>query len=166
LDFTAKELADAGFQGFSTIAELRCNECCHVPEESGIYVVIMPETTAVSFLEVSPGGHFKRRDPTVDRHELEQRRIPDAPVVYIGRASKTKKTNLRRRLREFLAFGQGRPVGHWGGRLTWQIAGHDKLLVAWRQCCDFRKAEADLLDDFESRFERLPFANLRREHGD
>jgi excinuclease UvrABC nuclease subunit len=78
-------------------------------------------------------------------------------VLYIGKADA-----LRRRVRQYMAFGAGRPVGHWGGRLIWQLADSDALLVAWRETAEPLRVEAELLNAFADVFGSLPFANLRR----
>ena len=82
-----------------------------------------------------------------------------AHVVYIGKADVAN-----RRLRQFARFGAGDPVGHWGGRLIWQLADSSELLVAWHAI-----SWAELARDYEKRllahFRELydsarPFANL------
>jgi hypothetical protein len=42
--------------------------------------------------------------------------VDGAEVVYIGKADQ-----LKRRLTQFADFGGGKPIGHWGGRLIWQL---------------------------------------------
>ncbi len=52
-------------------------------------------------------------------------------VLYIGKA-----TSLRSRVGQLVRFGGGSPVGHWGGRYLWQVAGSAEFLVAWRAAAD------------------------------
>jgi hypothetical protein len=155
-----------GFEGPVAISELGRTRCACVPEEAGVYVVLLPSLFRVTFLEVSTGGRPKRRgrrrDPSVSRQRLQEEWVEGASVIYIGRASKTESTDLRKRLQDFIAFGQGRPIGHWGGRLTWQIADASDLLIAWLPTDCYRKTEADMLSEFERQYKALPFANLQR----
>ncbi len=113
-------------------------------------------TTVPRFRRVSPGGHFKGRDPTVDRQALLANWVPGAGVVYIGKADK-----LRTRLRAYLRFGQGVPIGHWGGRLIWQLADSDKLLVAWKYVPGEVPVEVEqnLIAGFQAAYGKKPFAN-------
>ena len=157
MDFTHAGLAGAGYQGFVAIAELRGTGFSAVPEEPGTYCVLLPAGMQVRFLARNPGGRFKDRDPTLSQAELQAEWVEGASVLYIGTSS-----NLRRRIRQFLAFGAGRRVGHWGGRLIWQIAGAEQLLLAWATSAEHQGAEDRLLADFETAFGRLPLANLTR----
>lgn len=77
-------------------------------------------------------------------------------MVYIGKAD-----NLRRRLREFACFGEGAPIGHWGGRLVWQIADSTELLVAWKGTPGRvpRDVEAEMITGFRRAWGQPPFAN-------
>jgi hypothetical protein len=160
-------LESLGFVGFQSVADLRAWGCTPIPADAaGVYVVLAPSGMSATFLSHNPGGWFKGKDPTVGVDVLHSRWVPDTPVVYIGRASQTHRTNLHKRVRKFLDFGVGKPVGHWGGRLIWQVADADWFIIAWKPCADFKKIEAQLLDDFERQHCCLPFANLRRESGD
>ena len=80
-------------------------------------------------------------------------------MVYIGKAD-----ILRRRLAQFGRFGVGEPVAHRGGRLIWQLADADHLLVAWHEITwgeAARDYERRLLAAFaEMHHGRRPFANL------
>jgi len=80
-----------------------------VPANAGVYLVLRTNEGAPSFLERSPGGRFKGKDPTVATETLEHEWVTGARVVYIGKAD-----HLGRRLRQFARFGAGEPVGHWG----------------------------------------------------
>lgn len=115
------------------------------------------------FLERSIAGHFKGRDPTVDAQALAANWVPGAATLYIGMADwrKRGKHPLRKRLQEFARIGAGEAVGHWGGRLIWQLADSDQLLVAWKGTPHrIPKAVEDaLIADFRDAFGKPPFAN-------
>ena len=153
--FDNQDLASRGFAGFQLLRRLP-RGCSRVPHRPGIYVVTL-ETDAVTFLPRSVGGHFKGEDPTVSVARLEAKRIDGVPTVYVGRAM-----DLRKRVDLLARYGRGEPVAHQGGRFLWQIAQHDELRIAWKLDPDPVGAEADLLEEFESTFGQLPFANLIR----
>jgi len=156
LDFTADGLRSAGFVGFKSIASLRESKCAEVPSSPGVYMVLRTSGLPPQWLETSTGGWFKKRNPTVAVSVLEARLIQETPVVYIGKADV-----LRKRLRDYLAFGSGKPVGHWGGRYIWQLGDADDLIVAWKVVEQPGVVEGELLRAFSARFGALPFANLR-----
>lgn len=110
------------------------------------------------FVEQSPAGHFRDKDPTVDRATLHEHWVADCPVLYIGKARRA-----RRRLRQYAGHGAGKPVGHWGGRYIWQLADATDLLVAWHVITwgeDPREYEKRLLKHFARLHQgRRPFAN-------
>jgi excinuclease UvrABC nuclease subunit len=82
--------------------------------------------------------------------------VDNTKVVYIGKA-----TSLRSRLREYFGFGQGKNVGHYGGRLIWQIKYSQDLIVCWKSLTiDPRQFEADLIKQFVQTYGCRPFANL------
>jgi hypothetical protein len=82
--------------------------------------------------------------------------VSDAEVVYIGKAN-----NLRRRLKEFAKFGAGHKIGHWGGRLIWQLEESHALLVAWKETPgrDPELVETELIAQFRAAYGQPPFAN-------
>lgn len=134
---------------------LRTLDPATVPAGSGVYVVFAPEDFEFLVLDGSSAGHFKDKDPTVDPELLLKRWISETRIIYIGKA-----TSLRSRLRQFRDFGNGRPVGHWGGRYLWQLDASHRLLVAWRTVDDFAREESSMLAAFVTAFGRLPFANI------
>lgn len=152
----------SGFTGWVPFAQL---PDAGVPAKAGVYVVVRPSDEPPSFLDVSPAGHFKGKDPTVPVAELAALWVPGERIVYIGKAnlSPDGTRHLRKRLDEFGKFGAGVPIGHSGGRRIWQLADHDELLVGWRVTddADAAKAETKMLADFRTHYGRLPFANMR-----
>jgi hypothetical protein len=101
-------LRTAGFEGFVTFRELRGGKIADVPQTGGVYVVLHPKPDRPVFLDASPGGRFKGKDPTVPVDVLRDRWNKGTSVIYIG-----KGDQLRRRIKEFMRFGAGDPIGHW-----------------------------------------------------
>lgn len=156
--FTGAALKDAGFKGFVSFRELQEGQIENVPKTGGVYVVMRQSDDLPIYLEQSVGGWFKQQDPTVDVSVLKAKWVAGSRVIYIG-----KGDDLRRRLREFMKFGAGRPIGHRGGRYVWQLDGSEGFVVAWLETGDVspRPAEVELLRAFGKTYGgRLPFANL------
>ena len=153
--FDREDLEAAGFAGFVAVKSLE-KGCLKVPDSPGVYVVLRFGDAEVAFLEQSVGGAFKGRNPTLPIERLTTEWVRETPAVYVGSAG-----NLRRRIDELVRFGRGEPIGHWGGRVLWQIADHDELVVAWQIAEDPVGREAALLTAFREQHGRLPFANLR-----
>lgn len=153
--WTRGSLEAAGFVGWVTFETLT-SELAEVPQTGGVYVVIQAAGAGPDFLDSNPGGRFKDRDPTVDASALEANWVDGAEVVYVGKAD-----NLRRRLRQFAQFGAGKPIGHWGGRLIWQLARSTELLVAWRETPGEvpKEVETAMLSEFRAVYRKPPFAN-------
>lgn len=155
-------LKEAGFIGFKSISELWENQS-EIPNEKGIYLIINPENESKEFLVKGVGGFFKEKDPNVSLEELSRNWVDNSFVIYIGQAGGNgSASTLRKRLRQYLNFGKGRPVGHYGGRFIWQIQHHSKLLIAWKvlKNDDPKIIERQLINDFMNNYSKMPFANL------
>ena len=157
--FSRSELAEDGFVGFVRFSDFDLNA---VPPVEGVYVVLRDTDEPAEFLKSSPGGWFKGNDPTQDVAVLRDRWVEGARVVYIGKASKTKSTNLRRRIGAYRWFGQGKPVGHWGGRYIWQCADSADYVICWKDVTGLaaRDVEREMLARFKADYGKLPFANI------
>ncbi len=160
MDFTREGLERAGFLGFRTISELSATRCASAPESPGVYIVLRESAAQPSFLPVGTGGRFKRKDPNVPIEELQRKWVAGAAVVYIGMTTAT----LRKRVGDYMRFGNGGAVGHYGGRYIWQLADAQRLLVCWKVTTGDHAegVERDLLDEFRLQHDhQVPFANLR-----
>jgi hypothetical protein len=157
--FSRKSLIDEGFVGFVTFDALRSGPIREVPKGGGVYVVVREDEARPTFLANNPGGRFKGRNPSVAVAELEANWIDGCHLIYVG-----KGDNLRRRLKQYLDFGSGQPVGHWGGRYIWQLVDSAALLVGWKTTAPDEtagNAEAALIERFRNTHSgRLPFANI------
>lgn len=163
LDFNNIEsLKNNGFVGFKTIRELMIDSSS-IPKTKGVYIVLNT-SKEVDFIEVGTGGFFKGKNPNVSVMVLEQNWIKNTTVVYIGKAGgEGSKATLYSRLKQYLAFGQGKSIGHWGGRFIWQLKRSTDLIICWKALPenDPRMIESDLISLFVSRYNKRPFANLR-----
>lgn len=161
---TRSDLERLGFSGFMAVATLRGTQLFEVPQQPGVYALLRPRLDAPAFLETSSGGHFKGKDPTVPVTELAAKWVQGSQVVYIGKAGKVgSRATLRSRLKQYLEFGDGKPIGHWGGRYVWQLRESQDLLVAWCPTGnrDPETVESEFLHAFVASHGRLPFANLK-----
>ena len=150
--FSRSSLEAQGFVGWRVFSGLVEHQ---PPRAPGVYIVHC-EATEPAFLSASQGGWFKGKDPTVSKQVLQQKWVDGASVIYIGKAN-----NLRIRLGQFAKFGAGKAVGHWGGRLIWQMSGCDDHLVAWKETPndDPRVVEKRIIEHFRTQHGKSPFAN-------
>ena len=162
---TRGDIATLGFTGFVTVRDLRTDELRQVPNAPGVYVFLRESDESPLFRRVSVGGHFKGKDPTVALEKLHAKWVPATKVVYIGKAGHLgRPPTLRTRLRQYLDFGSGKPVGHWGGRYIWQLEDSDELVVCWKvtEGEDPEDVELGLITAFRHAHGCLPFANLTK----
>lgn len=154
--FNKEELLFNGFFGFKTIQELSTSKSL-IPKQNGVYLILNLEKE-IKFLEKGTGGYFKGKDPNVELDVLQKKWVDDTNVVYIGKA-----TDLQKRLNQYFRFGNGKNVGHYGGRYIWQLENSKNLMVCWKALEEeSREAEKELSNLFMSKFNKLPFANINR----
>ena len=154
------KLTQLGFKGFKTVLSMKDTaNRREIPETDGVYVILRKNTDDPAFLEVGTGGFFKKKDPNVSIKELADNWVENTPVMYIGKAGEGR---LRKRIREYMRFGRGENVGHWGGRLIWQLADANDLIVCWFETEeDSREVEKEMIEKFTEAFGDRPFANLK-----
>ena len=156
------EFSFDSFEGFVSVQDLWEDKSV-IPKIRGVYMVIDPNFQDKQFINPGVGGYFKGKDPNVTIEVLNSNVVPGAEVAYIGKAgSPTGKATLHSRLGQYLRFGQTKNVGHWGGRLIWQIKKHKELIFCWKtlENGDPREVEKSLLSNFQSQYGKRPFANL------
>jgi len=157
-----EEIREAGFTGFKKMSELFQDNSL-LPAIKGVYLVLYIENQFPEYLSVGTGGFFKGKDPNVPSSFLEDNWVDNTIVVYIGKAGKEgSSATLRSRLKQYFGFGKGGNIGHYGGRLIWQLKNSNDLIVCWKALPkeDPRTVESTLIRDFYSKFSKRPFANL------
>jgi len=155
------QIKQAGFEGFKTKGELFIDSS-YVPKVKGVYFVLF-QSSKPSFLEVGTGGFFKGNNPNISLEILKKKWVDNAKVIYIGKAgSNNGNATLHSRLNQYLKFGQGKNIGHWGGRLIWQLKNSSNLIVCWKKLPaeEPREVEGALIQSFLKQFGKRPFANL------
>ncbi len=120
----------SGFSSLVSIETLQRTRCSAVPTDAGVYVVLRPTRQKPSFLAKSVGGWHKGKDPSVAAEVLRKNWIEDASILYVGLGDGVG--GLQQRLREYMRFGLGKNVGHWGGRLIWQLRNYRQMFIRWR----------------------------------
>ena len=106
---TIDDLKASGFEGFIPVAQLQTDSTA-IPRTAGVYMVVYTGENIPEFLPCGTGGFFKGKDPNVSITELETNWVKNTCVVYIGKA----RTTLRKRLNQYLKFGNRQNIGHWG----------------------------------------------------
>lgn len=155
MDFkNVQTILEAGFSKPVSIKEIQENKSL-LPKQNGVYI-ILNLNKEIKFIEKGTGGYFKGKDPNVKIEILQEKWVNDTNVIYIGKA-----TDLRKRLDQYFRFGEGKNVGHYGGRFILQLENAKNLMVSWKTVEeDSRIAEKEILGLFVSKFNKLPFANL------
>lgn len=156
------EMKKYSFKGFVKVDTLMTYECSQVPKQKGIYFVLN-NNGAPSFLQKSVGGHFKGKDPTVSIKKLRENWVNETLVLYIGKAGGTGiNATLQSRLKQYMRYGEGTPVGHQGGRYIWQLEQNRDLIICYKtlSTTEPRDEEKKLIIKFEENYRKMPFANL------
>lgn len=156
------EIKKAGFTGFKKISDLFA-DASPLPNEKGVYLVLRIHDNEPEFLQVGSGGFFKGKNPNISLQELKSNWVSNVKVVYIGKAGGSNSSaTLRSRLKQYFGFGQGKNIGHYGGRLIWQLKNSNDLVVCWKALPNEepRMVEAAMIQDFVSKHHQRPFANL------
>jgi hypothetical protein len=157
------QVSIAGFSEPMSIAELRRTRCESVPRRTGVYLIERDAESAPKFGVLSTGGWFNGLDPNCPLDMIQAKWVAGAHIIYVGKAA--GQVGLRRRLRQLIDFGCGKPVAHRGGRLLWHLQDSDELLVRWRTCPqnEADRAETTAIGDFKKSHRGMrPFANMNK----
>lgn len=146
------------FKGFKTIRELK-ESCSEVPSSNGVYLVLRRNNQQPIFSISSLGGYVKvpNDSPCYSLSYLQEQYVNGTCILYIG-----KSTNMRRRLRSYMRFGQGKRASHGGGRAIWQMTDVDDFVICWAETLEnSRMVEWRMIQAFKLSHEgKRPFANM------
>ena len=124
----------------------------------GIYIIVRPEKMQDILLEqTSNAGKYKGKDPTVNIEKLKQKLLVQADILYLGKS----EGSVEKRMQQHIEFWNGKPISAWGGRSIAQIQHFEDLEVWYLPCDNPKEMESALLNDFETKYNQLPFANWR-----
>lgn len=141
-----------------------------IPEFKGLYVVVANRMPQKKFKKEGSGVFYKGRNPNVSQDVLSRNWVEGTFILYIGKAGGTDrkgniiKATLQERITDYIKFGYGYKIGHWGGRLIWQLQYSRDLFIYWRICTDSEnpvEMEKIRILEFENKYGKMPFANLR-----
>jgi|GEM_PF-2502710 len=170
--FTENLLNRFGMKDYVTLSEYRKDSSLpriKIPDISGVYIVVYPhELSEDMFINPGSGGYFKGENPNVEIGELFSNWVAGADVLYIGRTGGTtvngfvSEATLRKRIKQLLQYGNGRPVGHRGGRYLWQHKNSSDFRIYWYTCVDENPVtlEQNIRKEFLDEYNQRPFANL------
>jgi hypothetical protein len=156
------EIKRGGFTGFKKMSEL-FYDTSSIPDTRGVYLVLNLIEGEPEFLPIGTGGFFKGKNPNISLEELKANWVQNVKVVYIGKAGgSNSNATLKSRLKQYFGFGQGKNIGHYGGRLIWQLKNSNDLILCWKTLPNEepRIVETNLLRDFVLELKQRPFANL------
>lgn len=156
------QLKNLGYSGFLTVNQVRLNYDL-LPNNKGTYLILKNESDNYQFLPKGTGGYFKGKDPNVDIQTLKDNWVENTVLLYAGKAGGNESaSSIKKRVKQYLEFGQGKAIGHYGGRYIWQLSNNQNLLLAWKVAIDRdpREEEKLLLRNFYDEYGVLPFANL------
>ncbi|OLS40817.1 hypothetical protein [Bacillus sp. MRMR6] len=163
MDFnTLSSIRKYGFEGFIPVYKMTLDQSI-IPETKGVYMVLYNNPTP-EFLTKGTGGFFKGKDPNVSIETLKQNWVNNTKVVYIGKSGGVDKSaTLKSRIKQLIKFGQGKNVGHYGGRLIWQLKNSNELILCWKQLPydDPREIQKLLICNFDKLYGKRPYANLK-----
>lgn len=165
MGYSITELRDFGFEGFVPFRGWERSDILAAGEQDveGAYVIARSERDRPEFVEEC---HHKPRGRVRTPEEAASRWIEGVHVLYFGKAplrpaNSQRVDGLANRLHEYHVHGFGRGSQHYGGKLIWQLANLDELLVGWKRLLPGESAalESGLIKGFELSHGARPYAN-------
>lgn len=157
-EFDLNFLSSNEFGHFCTFSNLEENGYNDIPNEPGLYVVLMPNNFTPIFTDTSTAiSEFRGRNLLATIETLQENWVKNSRILYIG-----KSNNLNRRFREFVRYGYGLGVNKRGGRYIWQLVNCHNLLIGYVTDNNPRETEHQLIVNFRNNHNgKRPFANLQ-----
>ena len=127
-------------------------------------MIVTPENFKATRVEQGTRGYFIVKNPNVSLVDLEANWVEEANIIYIGKAGgSSSNATLHSRLKQYIRFGEGREISHWGGRYIWLLKHSGELIVCWKTLHEDEPAqyESALIYAFRKTYKKRPFANLK-----
>jgi hypothetical protein len=128
-----------------------------------VYIDYRKTKRPPKFRKKSKAGLYKGEDLTVPIWKLRENWVPGTQAIYIGKAgSSTTEQGLKKRLHKLVYTGFVPNAQRKGGRLIWQLADAEDLILCWKTNLGEEPADYEwrLITAFERKFGKKPFANL------
>lgn len=145
---------------YMTIEALYKDRCSAVPNEKGIYIVMVPDDFDIVFSDQNTAlNEFKGKNLLYPSENLRLKfDKSDKKVLYIGKAG-GKRNKLHQRIRQYILYGFKEAENHRGGRAIWQIDNNKQLLLGYYPCENPETKERELLKQYYVQYGTLPVAN-------
>lgn len=145
---------------FYSIGQLYHDKCTAIPNEKGIYVIIVPDSFMVEFSNQTTAiSEFNGQTLLYPKAELISKfDRTDKKVLYIGKAGGAKN-RLKQRIRQYIKYGYKESNNHRGGRAIWQISNNKHLLIGYLICDAPEAKEQQLLVEYYKKYQTYPVAN-------
>lgn len=145
-----------------TFEDLRLNGFRSVPDEKGIYAVLVPDLFEVQFLDDTTAiKTYRGKNLLYPASDLRTKyNSSDRKLLYIGKAG-GESNKLRQRIRQYVKYGCGEANNHRGGRAIWQIRNNHQLLIGYCMCDEPETKESASLAEYFNQYGTFPVANWR-----
>ena len=145
---------------FCSFEQLNRDGFTSIPNEKGIYMVIVPDGFNVIFTEYTTAiSEYKGQNLIYPTEVLSSKfNNSDQKILYIGKAG-GNTNKLRQRISQFVRYGYQRASNHRGGRAIWQIKDNKHLLIGYFVFAAPENKERELLQEYANKYGVLPVAN-------
>ena len=142
----------------TTLQTLYCEDCQSIPNDSGVYQILVPSGMSIRFTE-QQYNHFA---PLYTAEKLADKyaQCTDKEILYIGKAA--GRNGLRQRLRQYMKYGWGNGKNHRGGRAIWQVEDAGMLLLTYETCDNASEKERQMIEAYKEKNNCFPVANWRK----
>lgn len=165
--YSLTELQLFGFQGFDLLSNWDTEQIFarYGRDIEGVYVVARESMATPRFKDEF---HHRPRPKVWTDGEAAQRWVEGVQTLYFGKGPlrspkpNGKRDGLANRIEELRAHGLERGSNHYGGKLLWQLADSEDLLLGWKPVKEGTsgQVESGLILGFKRLIGQQPYANV------